>query len=54
MTSKSRSKSNDTTRRERRKFSPEFKQEALRLMYERRAQGETMSVIAREFELRPE
>jgi transposase len=54
MTSKSRSKSNDTTRRERRKFTAEFKQEAVRLMYERRAQGVTMSEIARDFELRPE
>jgi transposase-like protein len=54
MTSRSRNKSKDSTRRERRKFSAEFKQEAVRLMYERRAQGVTMSEIAREFELRPE
>ena len=52
--SKSRSKVNDSTRRERRKFSAEFKQEAVRLMYERRAAGINLSQIARELELRPE
>lgn len=43
-----------STRRERRKFTAEFKQEAVRLMYERRAQGVTMNDIARDLELRPE
>ena len=52
--SRSRSKSNDTTRRERRKFSAEFKQEAVRLMYERRAAGVSMTQVALELELRPE
>lgn len=52
--SRSRSKSNDTARRERRNFGAEFKQEAVRLMYERRAAGVSMNQIARELELRPE
>lgn len=52
--SKSRSRNNDTTRCERRKFSAEFKQEAVRLMYERRAAGVSMSEVALELELRPE
>jgi transposase len=51
---RSRSKGHESTRRERRKFSAEFKQEAVRLMYERRADGVRMSQIARELELRPE
>ncbi len=52
--SRSRSKSNVTARRERRKFTDEFKQEAVRLMYERRAAGVGVSQVARELELRPE
>lgn len=52
--SRSRSKVNDIPRRERRRFSAEFKQEAVRLMYERRGNGKTVSHIARELELRPE
>jgi len=39
---------------ERRRFSDEFKQEAVRSMYERRAAGVTMTQIARDLELRPE
>jgi len=54
MTSRSRSKLNETTRRERRKFTAEFKQEAVRLMYERRGAGVSMNQIAEELELRPE
>jgi transposase len=54
MSSRSRSKINDTPRRERRKFADEFKQEAVRLMYERRAAGVSMNQIATELELRPE
>lgn len=49
-----RRKVNDTPRRERRKFSAEFKQEAVRLMYERRNAGVSMNQIARDLELRPE
>ena len=41
-------------KRERRVFSPEFKQEAVRLMYERRAAGVKLSQIARDLEVRPE
>ena len=52
--SRSNGKKKEPTRRERRKFPAEFKQEAVRLMYERRAQGVTMSEIARDMELRPE
>ena len=52
--SKSHGKKKEVSRRERRKFSLEFKQEAVRLMYERRAQGVTMHQIAQELELRPE
>jgi transposase-like protein len=53
----SRSKANkttETTRRERRKFSAEFKQEAVRLMYERRTAGVSMTQIADDLEVRPE
>lgn len=52
--SKSRSKSSEQTRRERRKFTAEFKQEAVRLMYERRAAGVSMNQVALALELRPE
>lgn len=52
--SKSQGKKKEGSRRERRKFSLEFKQEAVRLMYERRAQGVTMNQVAEELELRPE
>src|SRR5437773_12194371 len=54
MRSRSRSKVNDITRRERRKFTDEFKQEAVRLMYERRAAGVSMNQIAKDLDLRPE
>ncbi len=54
MNSRSRSKVNDITRRERRKFAAEFKQEAVRLMYERRAGGVSMNQIAKDLDLRPE
>jgi transposase len=52
--SRSESRKKETAQRERRKFSPEFKQEAVRLMYERRAHGVTMHEIARDLQLRPE
>jgi transposase len=38
-------------RRERRKFTDEFKQEAVRLMYERRAAGVPVSKIARDLDV---
>jgi transposase len=41
-------------KRERRAFGAEFKQDAVRLMHERRAAGVTMTQIARELDLRPE
>lgn len=53
MPSRSRT-SNDSARRERRKFNAEFKQEAVGLMYERRANGATMNEIALDLEVRPE
>jgi transposase len=40
--------------RERRRFGAEFKQEAVRAMYERRAAGVTLSQIARDLDVRPE
>ena len=52
--SKPRKKVNESTRRERRKFTAEFKQEAVRLMYERRDDGVSVNQIARDLELRPE
>ena len=38
----------DSVGRERRKFTDEFKAEAVRLMYERRAAGATLSQVARD------
>ena len=52
MTKSEGGKKNEPKRR--RKFTAEFKEEAVRLMYERRAQGVTMIQIARELEVRPE
>lgn len=51
---RSRRNSKESKRRERREFSPEFKQEAVRLMYERQAAGVNLSQIARDLDLRPE
>ena len=48
--SRSRSKSNDTTRRERRKFSAEFKQEAVLLVAK---QGLSLSEAARRLGIHP-
>jgi transposase len=52
--SRSQGKKTEILRRERRKFTPEFKQEAVRLMYERRAAGVSMTQIAHDLEVRPE
>jgi transposase len=41
-------------RRERRKLTDEFKREAIRLMYDRRAAGVTVAQIARELGVRAE
>lgn len=49
--SSSRSKS---TRRERRAFSDEFKQEAVRLMQDRRAAGVSVSHVGRELDVTPD
>jgi transposase len=51
---RSRSNGKESHRRERRQFSPEFKQEAVRLMDERRSAGVQLSQIARDLDLRPE
>lgn len=41
-------------KRERRAFSSEFKQEAVRLLHERRAAGGTLTQVARELGVRPD
>lgn len=41
-------------RRERREFSAEFKAEAVRLVEERRAAGETLAQVGRELDVRPD
>lgn len=51
---KSRKQSNDSPRRERRVFSDEFKQEAVRLLHERRANGVTGTQVGRELDVRPD
>ena len=51
---RSRSNEKEPKRRERRAFSREFKQEAVRLMYERQAAGVKLSQIARDLDVRPE
>ena len=51
---RSRGNGKESRRRERRAFSPEFKQEAVRLMYERRSAGVKLSQIARDLDVRPE
>ena len=44
----------DGRRRERRVFTREFKVEAVRLMYERRAAGVPLTQVGRELDVRPE
>lgn len=51
---RSRKEGEGGLRRERRKFTDEFKREAVRLMYERRASGVTVAQIARELGVRAE
>jgi transposase len=41
-------------RRERRAFTDEFKQEAVRLLHERRARGVTVAQVGRELDLKPD
>lgn len=41
-------------KRDRRVFTDEFKQEAVRLLHERRAGGETLSQVARTLDVRPD
>ena len=50
----SRKRTGDTPRRERRAFTDEFKHQAVRLMHERRAQGTTITQVARELDLKPD
>jgi transposase len=45
---------NETQRRERRAFTTEFKQEAVRLLHERRAAGISVTQIGRELDVRPD
>ncbi len=47
-------KAAQSTKRTRRIFSAEFKQEAVRRMAERRAQGVTVQQIGRDLDVRPE
>src|SRR5256885_2003352 len=54
MSSRSGTKVDEAARRERRKFTAESKQEAVRLMYERRAAGVRVKQIALDLEVRPE
>ena len=44
----------ETSRRERRVFTDEFKREAVRLLHERRAKGATVTQIGRELDVRPD
>lgn len=41
-------------RRDRRAFTEEFKQEAVRLMHERQAKGGTIAQVGRELDVRPD
>lgn len=43
-----------SSRRERRAFTEQFKQEAVRLMHDRRAKGWTLTQVARELDVRPD
>lgn len=47
-------KKEGNSRRERRAFTDEFKQEAVRLMHDRRAKGWKVAQVARELEVRPD
>jgi transposase len=49
-----RRKKDDSPRRERRAFTEEFKQEAVRLMHERQARGTTIAQLGRELDVRPD
>lgn len=49
-----RRKRNDAPRRDRRAFTEEFKQEAVRLMHERQARGGTLAQVGRELDVRPD
>ncbi len=49
-----RSKAGSGSRRERRAFSDEFKQEAVRMLRERRAIGVSVTQIGRESDVRPD
>ena len=51
---KSNEKVGPADKRERRAFSAEFKAEAVRLVAERRAAGETLTQIGRELDVRPD
>jgi transposase len=51
---KSKRKAGAAGRRERRAFSAEFKAEAVRLVAERRAAGETLAQTGRELDVRPD
>src|SRR5438445_9510693 len=52
--SKAQQKGSQSKPRERRTFAADFKQEAVRLLYERRAAGVSVNQIARDLDVRPE
>lgn len=52
--SKSRKEGGASPKRERRVFSDAFKQEAVRLLQDRRAAGGMLSQVARELDVRPD
>ena len=51
---KTAQRTNDGQRRERRAWTAEFKQEAVRLLHERRLAGSRVPEVARELDVRPE
>lgn len=51
---KSSKKAGAVGRRERRAFTAEFKAEAVRLVAERRAEGETLAQVGRDLDVRPD
>ena len=51
---KTENQTKDGRRRERRAWTAEFKQEAVRLLHERRLAGSSVAEVARELNVRPE
>ncbi len=51
---KTEQRTKDGQRRERRAWTAEFKQEAVRLLHERRLSGSSVADVARDIDVRPE